>query len=246
MIFSKTKPTGPQASQGPAKAPQAAVKADKVALPYLHARREWDERYGDLLSRTRNWQLIAITSIATAALAVAGIAWIGSQSKIQPFVVAVDQLGNPVAVARPQALARGAQLDERVIRSQLATFIFNSRTLLSDIQGQQVLFDRTFAMIDQAVAPMMTTHLRDTLTPAQRNGTTVSVQIRSVIPISNDTWQIDWSETTQQIGASATPQQWRALVTVSLSDEIASDPTRSIWNPFGLVVRQLSWQKVSL
>jgi len=64
------------------------------------------------------------------------IAWIGSQSKIQPFVVAVDSLGAPVAVARPQALARGAQLDERVIRSQLATFITNSRSLLSDTQGQ--------------------------------------------------------------------------------------------------------------
>jgi type IV secretion system protein VirB5 len=247
MIFSKSKPTSPhQAAERPAKAPQTAVKADKTALPYLHARREWDERYGDLLTRTRNWQIVALTSIATAALAVAGIAWIGSQSKIQPFVVAVDQLGNPVAVARPQALARGAQIDERVIRSQLATFISNSRTLLSDVAGQQVLFDRTFAMIDQSLAGMMTTHLRDGLLPAQRNGTTISVQIRSVIPISADTWQVDWTETTQQIGASATPQQWRALVTVSLSDEIANDPARSIWNPFGLVVRQLSWQKVSL
>ena len=24
--------------------------------PYLNARREWDERYGGLISRARNWQ----------------------------------------------------------------------------------------------------------------------------------------------------------------------------------------------
>jgi len=245
-IFSNTKPKASPASQGPAKAPQAAPKSDKTALPYLHARREWDERYGDLLTRARNWQVAALIGMTTAALAVVGIVWIAGQTKIQPFVVAVDQLGNPVAVARPQALARGAQLDERVIRSQLATFITNSRSLLIDVAAQQVLFDRTFAMIDKNLAEMMTVHLRDVLAPAQRDGTTISVQIQSVIPISSDTWQIDWTETPQRVGQSATPEQWRALVTVSLSDEIASDPTRSIWNPFGLVVRQLSWQKVSV
>lgn len=226
-------------------APATPKASSTVAAPYLNARREWDERYGDLLSRARNWRLAALISMATAGLAVAGIAWIGSQSKIQPFVVAVDALGAPVAVARPQALARGAQIDERVIRSQLATFVTNSRSLLSDIQGQQVLFDRTFAMIGQGLAPMMTTFLRDERTVAQRRGTTVSVQVRSVIPISADTWQIDWTETVQTQAATTT-EQWRALITVSMDDAIASDPTRSIWNPFGLLVRELSWQKVSV
>lgn len=239
-IFTKK----PQAADAkPKAAPKPATST--AATPYLNARREWDERYGDLLSRTRNWQIAAMVSMATAAIAVAGIAWIGSQSKIQPFVVAVDQLGAPVAVARPQALARGIHLDERVTRSQLATFISNARTLLIDLQGQQVLFDRTFAMLDPSVAPTMTAFLRDQRTPAQRRGTTVSVQIRSVIPISSDTWQVDWSETIQDQANSST-EQWRALVTLSLDDGIASDPARSIWNPFGVVVRQLSWQKVSV
>ena len=242
-IFSKPKPH--QATAKPSAAAPTSKQSAPTANPYLNARREWDDRYGDLLSRTQNWQRIAMVSMATAAIAVTGIAWIGSQSKIQPFVVAVDSLGNPVAVARPQALARNVQLDERVIRSQLATFVTNSRTLLSDIQGQQVLFDRTFSMIGQGVAPMMTTFLRDERTPAQRRGTTVAVQIRSVIPISADTWQIDWSETTQD-QASTTTEQWRALVTVAMDDSIANDPSRSIWNPFGLLVRQLSWQKVSI
>lgn len=241
-IFSKPKP---QATAKPTAAATGAPKQPSTANPYLNARREWDERFGDALTRARNWQIAAMVSMATAAIAVAGIAWVGGQSKIQPFVVAVDSLGNPVAVARPQALARNVHLDERVIRSQLATFVTNSRTLLSDIQGQQVLFDRTFAMIGQGVAPMMTAFLRDERTPAQRRGTTVSVQIRSVIPISADTWQIDWSETIQD-QATTTTEQWRALVTVSTDDSIANDPSRSIWNPFGLLVRQLSWQKVSI
>lgn len=53
--------------------------------PYLNARREWDERYGGLISRARNWQLMAAGSLAVAVVAVVGIAFVGSQSKIQPF-----------------------------------------------------------------------------------------------------------------------------------------------------------------
>ena len=37
--------------------------------PYLNARREWDERYGGLISRARNWQLIAAGSLAVAVVA---------------------------------------------------------------------------------------------------------------------------------------------------------------------------------
>lgn len=46
--------------------------------PYLNARREWDERYGGLISRARNWQRIAADSLAVAV--VAGIAFIGPSS----------------------------------------------------------------------------------------------------------------------------------------------------------------------
>ena len=54
------------------------------ATPYLNARREWDERYGNLVTRAKTWQLVAIGSLAVAGIASAGIAYIGSQSKISP------------------------------------------------------------------------------------------------------------------------------------------------------------------
>src|SRR5579883_221726 len=34
--------------------------------PYLAARREWDERYGDLISRARNLRVVAFLCAATA------------------------------------------------------------------------------------------------------------------------------------------------------------------------------------
>ena len=119
--------------------------------PYLNARREWDERYGGLISRARNWQLMAAGSLAVAVVAVVGIAFVGSQSKIQPFVVVTDQLGSPVAMARPAPVAR-ADLDKRLMVAQLAAFIKDVRSMLPDAVAQQVTLNRVYAMAGRDVA----------------------------------------------------------------------------------------------
>lgn len=33
--------------------------------PYLAARREWDERYGNLITRERNWRIMALVCSLT-------------------------------------------------------------------------------------------------------------------------------------------------------------------------------------
>ena len=84
-------------------APAPGQTSPSPGNPYLNARREWDERYGVMLTHARNWRLAAAAALTVAAISVAGVVYIGSQTKIQPFIIAVDDLGSPVAVAMPQA-----------------------------------------------------------------------------------------------------------------------------------------------
>ena len=65
--------------------------------PYLAARREWDERYGDLITRAKNWRTMAALCSLGALVATAGIVWLSARSRVVPFVVLVDNLGRPVA-----------------------------------------------------------------------------------------------------------------------------------------------------
>ena len=65
--------------------------------PYLAARREWDERYGDLITRARNWRTMAALCSLVALVATAGMVWLSARSHVVPFVVLVDNLGRPVA-----------------------------------------------------------------------------------------------------------------------------------------------------
>ena len=41
--------------------PQKA-KTVEIHNPYLAARREWDERYGEFITRARNWRTVAMIS----------------------------------------------------------------------------------------------------------------------------------------------------------------------------------------
>jgi len=211
-----------------------------VANPYLNARREWDERYGNLVARARNWQITAMLSIAVAGIACAGIAYIGSQSKIQPFVVVVDQLGSPVAVARPASMSN-LKADQRIITAQVANWIVNARTVTSDPHAQQVMIDRVYSMAGRATAEYLNRWFKDH--SPFGNNETVSVEILSVLPQSADSYQITWNETRARSGQTAKKERWKALVTIAQSDELANKPGVAIWNPFGLYVRDMSWTK---
>lgn len=231
-------------STNPSPAPGAA-SGPSPGNPYLNARREWDERYGVMLTHARNWRLAAAAALTVAAISVAGVVYIGSQTKIQPFIIAVDDLGSPVAVAMPQAMVRATAVDERVIRAQIANFIFNSRSFSSDFAAQQVLFDRTFAMISSDLAPKLTEFFRDQRMPLRENSHTVEISVRTVINSGGDTWQVDWTETVRAPGASVRTENWRAIIQITADQELAARPDMFVWNPFGVFVRALQWQRVA-
>src|SRR3954462_4359316 len=65
--------------------------------PYLAARREWDERYGDQITRARNWRTIALLCSVTALVACSGMMWLAAHSRVVPFIAVVDGLGRPIA-----------------------------------------------------------------------------------------------------------------------------------------------------
>ena len=218
----------------------ATASANSVATPYLNARREWDERYGDLISRAKNWRMTALAAVAVAGIAATGIAYIGAQSKIQPFVVVTDQLGSPVAVARPASSAAAAA-DQKIKIAQLANWIVNARAVTSDRVAQQVLINRVYAMAGRNTADYLNGWFKDHSPFGGEE--TVQVEISSVLPQSQDTYQVAWVETHSRSGSQARKERWKALLTVAQSAELAEKPGIALWNPYGLYVKEMSWVK---
>jgi type IV secretory pathway TrbF-like protein len=93
--------------------------------PYLAARREWDERYGHLITRERNWRIMAFICALTALLAIGGMIRLSTKSRIVPFVVAMDSLGRTVA---PGPAEQASPSDDRLKRATLLTWVEDLRT----------------------------------------------------------------------------------------------------------------------
>src|SRR3546814_19066609 len=67
--------------------------------PYQKAAQLWDERIGSARVQARNWRLMAFGSLALSMGLAVGMAWQSMQSRVTPYVVAVDRLGEVRAVA---------------------------------------------------------------------------------------------------------------------------------------------------
>jgi type IV secretory pathway TrbF-like protein len=69
--------------------------------PYVRARQEWDERFGDQIKSKNNWRLAAFISMGTTFFCVTGMVAIGYRSNTVPYVVALDDVGGRFRSSRP-------------------------------------------------------------------------------------------------------------------------------------------------
>src|SRR5208283_4586435 len=166
--------------------------------PYLAARREWDERYGDLITRARNWRTMAAFCALASLLSIAGMVWLSARSRVIPFVVLVDNLGRPVA----SGVAEQADVsDDRLKRASVLSWVEGLRTVTSDGIAQRKAIDHVYAQIaNGSEAQTFISEFYRSSQPFQRAQTeTVSVEVKSVLPTSDRTFEVEWVETTRDL-----------------------------------------------
>ena len=123
----------------------AAGKPPKeVSNPYLAARREWDERYGDLITRARNWRTMAFVCALVALTSSGGLIWQSSKSHVVPFVVVTDTLGRAVASGIAD---QASPADERAKRASIIAWIEQLRLVTTDGIAQRKAIDRVYSHI---------------------------------------------------------------------------------------------------
>ena len=220
----------------PKKSPEAAANAPYN--PYLAARREWDERYGHLISRERNWRLMAMLTGLVALLAVAGVIRLSTRSRIVPFVITVDSLGRTLAAGPAE---QASPFDDRLKRATLFNWVEDLRTVTTDGIAQRKAIDRVYAHIasgGQAQAFISEFYRAD---PPQKRAAseTVGVEVRSVLPTSERTFEVEWIETTRDLyGTVKSQDHWRGAFTVAINPP--NDERLARINPLGIYVTNAS------
>ncbi len=202
---------------------------------------EWNERYGDYISAARSWRLTAVLALVTSAIATGGLVWVASQSQIVPYVVKVDKLGTAVAVDRADEARRP---DRQMIVAQLSRFISDMRCVYADANAERNNIKEGYAMINGRSEAFGTANeYMRAHDPFERAKTeTVIVEVETVLPISADTWRIEWREETRsRDGSKPVQQQMQAILSVSFNPP--SDEATIRLNPIGIYVNSFNWAK---
>ena len=215
-------------------------KAEKApSSPYLAARREWNERYGDYIKAAKTWRMAAFASMGIALVAVGGLVSVSMQSKVVPYIVRLNGHNDVVRVERADLLR---QPDANAVRAALANWVIGARTIYTDPQAMKNLIDATYAMTlpQSAAYQSLAAYDRDNNPYVLSASESVAVQVTLVVPVSNDSWQVDWTETTKSpAGKVIGTKDWQATLTISLIPP--TDPQQVMLNPLGVYVRQFAW-----
>ena len=210
--------------------------------PYLAARKEWDERYGSFIKRAQNWRWAAVLALLVAFAEAVVILAVATRPKTVPYVVAVDSLGRVVASG---AVERSSPVDQRMKATALSRWIQDLRGVTSDGLAQRRAIDRVYAMIGSATeAQTLVTEFYRANQPFDRaNKETVQVDVNTVLPTTEQTYEVDWTETARDpSGGVVSVGRWKAILTVAVNPP--TDENVLQLNPFGIFVMNVNWSKV--
>ena len=210
--------------------------------PYLDARQEWNERYGDYISQARSWKIAALVSLGVCAVSVVGVIVMANTSRIVPYVVEVNKLGDAVGVHRAD---QARALDPRVVKAQLARFITSWRSVSPDVAVQKRTLEDMYAFLSAGDPATVTLNeYMKANNPYERaTKETVSVTIENVLPLAGETWQIDWlEERRSRSGELHDVKRWRAAITPAFRQP--NDEMTILRNPLGLYTREISFSPI--
>ncbi len=204
--------------------------------PYQKAGQVWDERIGSARVQAKNWRLMALGCLALAFATSGALVWRSVQSTVTPYVVEIDETGAARAVA--PATERYNPSDAQIAH-HLANFISHVRGLSVDpvVVRENWLSAYDFVTDRGAIALNEYAQANDPFADIGRKSRTV--EIVSVVRVSDDSFQARWIEKSFENGSLMKSDRFTGLFTIVTQPPRDAATLRA--NPLGLYVHELHW-----
>lgn len=206
--------------------------------PYQRAGQVWDERIGSARVQARNWRLMAFGGLILTTGLSSALVWQSMQSRVAPYVVEVDRLGEARAVAPADARYRPT---DPQIAWHLAHFISNIRSKSLDPVLMRENWLSAYDFVTDRGALFLGEYARAATPFADVGERTVSVQVTSVVRASDTSFQVKWTESQFERGSLAGTSRWTAILTIQQRPPRSADTLRR--NPLGIYVDAIDWSR---
>jgi type IV secretory pathway TrbF-like protein len=220
------------------RAVQRYGRTPEPETPYQRAGQLWDERIGSARAQARSWRLMAFGGLFLTTGLSAALVWQSMQSRVTPYVVEVDRLGEARAVA---PVITGYRPTDPQIAWHLGRFVSNIRSISLDPVLMRENWLSAYDFSTSRAALFLGEYAR-TANPFAEVGTrSVSVQVSSVVRASDSSFQIKWIESAYERGSLSGTSRWTAILTVKVRSPRSSETLRK--NPLGLYVDAIDWSR---
>jgi len=213
-------------------------RTPEPVTPYQRAGQAWDDRIGAARVQARNWRIMAFGGLLLSTGLATGLVWQSVQSRVTPYVVEVDRLGEARSVA--PAAADYNPTDPQIAWA-LGRFIANVRGISLDPVLMRENWLAAYDFAGERGALFLNEYARSTDPVSQVGTRSVSIEITSVVRASPRSWQVKWKESVFERGSLAATSRWTAMLTVSVKPPRSADVLRK--NPLGLYVEAIDWSR---
>ena len=209
-----------------------------IETPYKKAKQVWDNRIGNARLQAFNWRLFALSMAAINAMLVVFLFVQSMKSEVVPYIVEVD-----AGRARAVGLARGYSPNEAVTKYFIKNFINNVRSLTSDVVVVRKNWTEAYRALTVPAAKILEQVVAGE-NPLKKVGTiTKTVDIHSVLNLSKESFQADWTEYTfDKHGKQRKSERFRGVLKVVFLPPKSEDDIKR--NPLGIFLDHFSWQVI--
>lgn len=220
------------------RAVQRYGQTPRAETPYQRAAQVWDERIGSARVQAHNWRLMAFGTLALSTAMAGALIWQSLQSRITPYVVEVDHLGEARAVTPAEA---GFVPTDPQIAWHLARFIENVRSISLDPVLMRRDWLSAYDFTTERGARFLGDYARASDPFAHIGERTVSVQVTSVVRASDRSFQVKWTEMAYERGSLDGTSHWTGILTLVTRVPTSADILRR--NPLGIYVDAIDWSR---
>lgn len=212
----------------------------RATTPFHKAQRVWNERVGGETIRARNWRIFALGTLGITTIAISGLIFQSTKSKVEPFYVRINSDGY-TQTFRPENTQATPKLNE--IKYFLAQFVTNIRSVPMDIVVAKQNFTVAYGYLTQQAGTLLQQYYNKDGNPSMLLGKqTVTVAVKSILPQSKDTYQIHWQEDIYDLeGKQIDSYKMTGLFTILI--KTPDNEKQLFMNPLGIYIKNFTWAK---
>lgn len=206
---------------------------DILNNPYLTNQKGFQDRLDVERNNSAFWRNFCMVSMALNIFSVGGMIYAAQLPDVVPFLFKEDGTGGITALG----LARQKlHVNQKMIQNQLANFITDLRQVPQSLEIRKQYVSTVKVMSSSSLwnnllLPMMKNNY---LKAAQND---VIVEIKNILPIQGNTWEIDFIEYTKIDQSDAI--KYKAMMTITRSQDFKTADAL-VFNPLGIVVTDLT------